>query len=59
MAEMYSHDNGRVATAVRIGWLPNESVKIEEASEWLLENHWSDAKLVGEFKKIIEKKLKQ
>lgn len=55
MAEMYSHDEYRVATAIRIGWVPDESVKIKEAPEWLLENHWSDAKLIDEFTKIIRK----
>ncbi|MDA3874366.1 MAG: NAD-dependent epimerase/dehydratase family protein [Kiritimatiellae bacterium] len=55
MAEMYSICEYRVATAIRIGWIPDESVKIAEAPEWLLENHWNDAKLIGEFKKMIRK----
>jgi nucleoside-diphosphate-sugar epimerase len=58
MAEMYSHHEYRTATAVRIGWVPNEFVKIDEAPEWLLENYWSDAQLIGEFKKIVRKEPK-
>ena len=58
MAEMYSNHECRVATAIRIGWIADETVEIEEAPEWLRDNHWShwsDAKLIREFKKLIRK----
>ena len=53
MAEMYSHCEGRLATAIRIGWVPDESVDIDEAPDWLLDNYWSDAKLIKEFSRVI------
>lgn len=59
MAEMYSHHEYRVATAIRIGWVPDESFEIDTAPEWLLENYWSDVKLIDEFSKIIRKKPNQ
>ena len=53
MAAMYSHGGDRMAVAIRIGWVPDEELAIADAPDWLLENHWSDERLIHEFRKLI------
>ena len=50
---MYVSCQSCKATAIRIGWVPDPTCKMDEAPEWLLANYWSDARLIGEFEKIV------
>ena len=53
MSEMYSQNEYRVSTAIRIGWVPDDDLVMEEAPEWLLKNYWSTSRLIEEFNKVI------
>ncbi|WFB37371.1 NAD(P)-dependent oxidoreductase [Kiritimatiellota bacterium B12222] len=55
MAEMYSHLEGIEATAIRIGWVPDEQIDFEKVPNWLLENYWNDQKLIERIHTEIEK----
>ncbi|WP_421725869.1 NAD-dependent epimerase/dehydratase family protein [Bauldia sp.] len=52
-AEMYNQEPGRVAVALRIGWVPRRPDELEGASDWLMANYWDDEQVVREFRTAL------
>jgi nucleoside-diphosphate-sugar epimerase len=48
MAEMYSATPGRIAVALRFGWVPRHPDELLTADDWLRANYWDDARLIGQ-----------
>ncbi len=59
MAEMVAHQKDQDATAIRIGWVPDDTVDLEKVPAWLRENYWDDQKLVEIFRREIENRPKR
>ncbi len=57
MAEMYSHQQGCTAIALRIGWVPGDATEVSKAPKWLAQNYWDDSKLISEFERAIGTEL--
>ncbi len=53
LAAMYCLKPGRVAVALRVGWIPRDPSELTTAAPWLLANYWDDARLIAEFRKAV------
>jgi len=52
LAAMYGVPPRR-ATVIRVGWVPASVEEVATAPDWLAANHWSDERLLAEFRQAI------
>jgi nucleoside-diphosphate-sugar epimerase len=54
LAPMYSSQDGLHAVALRIGWVPASDDDLKNAPAWLLDDHWSDERLISAFREAAD-----
>ncbi|MER2557077.1 MAG: NAD(P)-dependent oxidoreductase [Candidatus Competibacter denitrificans] len=54
MAEMYRHSTKKRCVALRIGWVPDDPNKVQNAEPWLRDNYWPDERLIRVVKAALE-----